>query len=498
MRFGNREKIVIGTILGLATIGALHVLVFKPRAHRLFDERQQYENQKSQIEALGKTKSLDTINKFQLQNADFMLQFYNLMDQLNLVIPPQYYSDPDEERQKRDMEDWLQQVRDKQQPEAKPKLTFLDDDHWSLPQSLPDEVTQTGVDLGDRVRKVIDADEVIKVLPEGHPLRLQQEIEYKRLLKDIGVDLDKANNGLPQFGPSITSFYLLVRAQLIRDALPKDFNLKTPLRELFRLKWPEQILIPVKQLQALNDIIEMASQAGVEEIVSVAFNDAMAIYPPPGEAEQQVATAQTTGAPMGPGMAYPGMAYPGMAMPPGAYPTSPMGPEMMYPGGPAGAPMGPPGAMPGEPGMYEPGMYPGMMYPGMYPGMPGMPGMGAGATKVPTIEAVGGAAPIQMELIGPNLNVMRFLYAVTHSKRTYGIRYLAIKSMDEPSGWIRVITTINLVVTTGSQQFTPAQIQDKIAEWQQVKEEMEKKLGVTGQAGTALSTTQPPPAEKPI
>lgn len=483
MRIGNREKIVIGSILALATVGALHILVFKPRADNLAKEKALYEGKKSEIEQLGKTKSMDVINEFQIKNADYMIQFYTLVQNLNLAIPDHYTTKFDIDRQQNDLTEWMGKLLALRQADVKPKLTFLDPDHWSLPDKLPDDVTATGVDLGDRVRKVIDADEVIKVLPEGHPLRLQQEAEYKRLLKDIGVDIDQANNTLPQFGKAVTTFYLLDRAQLIRDALPKDFALKTKLRDLFRLKWPDQILVTAKQVEALVDVIGMARESGVEEIASVTLSEPMLIYPPPTEEEAKAAAAPTgfgMGGPMGPGMG------------------GPMSPDMMMGGPMSGAPGMGPGAM----------MDPEMM---MMMGMGGKEGMmmmgpGAGQPQAPAAEVLGSAAPFKIEFLGPNLNAMKFLYQITHSPRSYGISYLAIKSLDEPSGWIRVIATVNVVVTAGKSVVVPEEVQAKIVEWEGLKEGIQKKLGIQDQpsapatppSGRAEAPPQQTPAENPI
>lgn len=468
MQFGNREKIVVGSIAVLVTIAALHGMVFKPRADDLAREQAEFLNQKNAISQLGQPKELLTIYRFQLANAEYAIQYFETLKEMNLTIPDYYTTKLDLERQQEDLRRELANLLALRQPETKPKLSFLDEGKWDLPEKLSESVTASGVDLGDKVRQIINADEVIKVLPSGTPLRAQKEFEYKQMLRGLSVDLDRVQFVIPQFGEPVKAFYILHRARLVREALPGDFTAKTPLEDLFRLEWPGQILNPVRQIQGLVDMIKMAREAGIEEIASVTLSPTMVIYPP-----MKGVTAPSPGSMVASG--------PGMGM--GASPYG-GGPGMdPYGGGPA---MDPYGGYAG--GSYAEGI-PGGEFGGGF-----NPYAAAPQQQAVTAEILGAAAPIRIEFIGPNLNVMKFLHQITHARRTYDVDYLAIKAMEETSGSIRVIANVVLVTVAGTKLYTPEDVETELTKWRKTYDELSKRPAVRGEPDSAAPAprTEPP------
>jgi len=465
MRFGNREKIVVGGVLGLATIGVLHILIFSPRAQALQKEKTEYELKLTQMNQLGQPLDLLKVFEFQADNANYMLSYYDTFLKFNLPVPD-YALKGDTEGAKKDFLGALETLNKLRKESKKTKLSFLNKEQWDLPDKLPEEVTASGVDIGDKIRQIVDSNDVIKALTKDSNLLPRKEAEYKQFLLGVGVDMDKAEYVIPnRFGTPVKLFYLLTRAQLIRDNLPKDFVLKTPLNELLRVAWPapHEIFYGVKQTQALADLIKMAEDAGVEEIVSVTYSEPMLIQkleeaPPPG-AEQPA-----------------GMPGGGPMMDP-------------YGGGMAADPYG--GGMAADP--YGGGFY---------------GGYGV-ATPTPVADALGQAAPIKIEIRGPNLNVMKFLYAVTHCQGTYDILSLAIKASEssEQSGWVRAIANINVVVFAGKDYYSKDQANQKMDEWKKnlealmakegVRAALERRKSETAVAVAAPTPTPPPPPPNP-
>lgn len=482
MQFGNREKIVVGSIAGLVTIAALHGLVFKPRADELAREKLEFLNQKNAISQLGQPKELLTIYRFQLANAEYAIQYFEALKDMNLAIPEHYTTKPDVEKQQADFRGEMEKLLALRGPEAKPKLTFLDEGKWDFPERLPDAVMAAGVDLGDKVRSIVNADEVIKVLPAGTPLRAQKEYEYKMLLRELSVDLDRVQFAIPQFGQSVKTMHILHRAKLIRNALPRDFEMKASLEELFRLEWPEQILNPVKQLQGLVDLIKMAREAGIEEISSVTLSPTLVVYPP-----MKGVTAPAVGGMVAsaPGMGMSPYGAPGMGADPYGAPgmgASPYGAPGMGTD-PYGSPYGGPGG--------------GNLAEGMPGGEFGAfnPYASAPQQQVVSAELLGASAPIRIEFVGPNLNVMKFLHQITHSRRTYDVDYLAIKAMEETSGSVRVIANVVLITVAGTKLFSPEEVETELVKWRKTYDELSKRPAVRG----GPDSTEPTPrTETPI
>lgn len=465
MKFGNREKIVIGSIASIVTVGALHMLLFKNRADSLIAEKTEYETKKGQIEALGAAKDPLQIAVFQYGNQSYLTEFYETIKTLNLAQPDYYSVKFDIEKQKKDLEQELTELLKLRVADQKPKLTFLEESGWSLPEKLPDEVTATGGDLGDKVRGVLDADEVIKVLPQGAPLRQQKEFEYKGLMRGLGVDPDKADQ-LAQQGDLVRTFYVLHRSNLILSALAKDFSLKTPLPDLLRLRWPESNLISLKQIQALIDILKIARASEVEEVVSVKLEPVHFIYPE--DAIAGIAQAAPAG-PVG-----------------GVMPSRGMEGEDGMPPRPAPR-MEDEGLGPGGPGMAD----------GVYGGAP----PAARAAAPPSAKILGSAAPIRMEIIGPNLNVMKFLYQLSYAKRPYDVDYIAIKSVTEPAGSVRAILNVNVVTSAGTRPpITPEMADAELKKAQQRKTELLKMKALealVNSAAKAKAPGAPAPAPAP-
>ncbi len=440
LKIGKREKIVVGAILGLGCILALHVFIFSKRIKEYTDLRNNYQQLKTEYGNMGNIQNPKEIQTYKTQTGEYITEFNKTIDDLNLDFPPHHQNPEDPESEKKiyqETYDFVKMLRQMAESTEGIKYSFLGTTGWNFPTKLPEPIVAKRVNVGDTLDKIRDVQEILKVISaDNYTILNQKQADLKNLKKEIGVDTDIINQ-IKKYGEDVPRYVLLAHVDLIMEAKPEDYALtREQLYTYLDIQMQKYVMALTKQIEGSVDILDRAKKAGIEDIKEL-------YYLPENKIMANKTTGETTGE-----FAIP-KAKPGAA--PGAVSAPGMTGEMM-----AGEPGMPGFGEPGMPGMGEPGLGGGEM--GMVPGMeemagePGMPGMGTLAQKQQGQQAkqqgtfdtlVAIARPIRITVAGPNLNVMNFLYDISHCKKTYELDDLLFKSTQE--GKVECTMTVTIL-----------------------------------------------------
>ena len=430
VKMGKREKLVVGVIIGLAAILATHILIFSKRAKDYVSLKRRWESLKTEYGNMGSVQNPKEITKFRTKTQDYVGEFNKLIYELSLDLPP-YHSNPeDPENSKKifqETHDFVGKLKEMTTaPSGGMKHSFLGKDGWTFPSKLPDPILAKRINIGDLLEKIKDAQEILRVISPDNILILnEKKNELKNLKKDIGIDVD-AIDQLKRFGDDVPRFVLLAHANLILDSKPEDYPLtREDLFSYLNIQMPNYAIGLGRQMKGALDIFEIAKKVGIEDIKEVTLVAESNIYvnTKTGETSRISQASQAKQAGKGEMMGYePGMVAPGME-------------EFAMTRGQEEPRAAPP---PVEPGMPPPGPEPGMTLLGAMGGQ--------GQQKAPdgfvdTLLAV--ARPIRIKVSGPNLNVMNFLYDLSHCKKTYEIDDVYFQSTQE--GKVDCTITVNIL-----------------------------------------------------
>lgn len=404
MKLGNREKVVVGVIALILSIAALHFFIFSPKARELAEAKRKYTGALGEYNMMGSIQSPSVLKKYEDQSKEYDEQLTTLVQDLNLIAPAYYVEDKPESIEKRraDFISRIKKLLAAREETDPPKLVFLGDKGWDLPESLPENIERRRINLWDLMSKLDAIHSILDVIV-NQTVKQTKEEERRQLLLQLGYDQQKVAS-ISRYGDYVPLIKKLVHAQLILAEKPEEYPItKEKLYQLLRIEFPDNVLLYVnKQLDAVNDLVTMARENKIDEITMVRVLPKSEVFKEPEQTE----------APAAPGAA------PGAA--------------------PAAAPAAPPARAAPAIDVYAGGAWAGAA------GEAGIAGPAMMATPTPPPrKLVCVITPIQLRFSGTNLNAMKFLYEITHSKRTYEIEDLAIQSLE--GGMVEVFVTVNVV-----------------------------------------------------
>ena len=401
MKLANREKMVIGIITLILTIAALHFFIFSPKARQLADSKTNWDQALAQYNRVASVQSPSDLKRYEGETEKYDEQFIQLVLALNLAAHTYYVEAKPEsvEKRREDFLNLIEQLLVAEKEEGALKLSFLADQGWDMPDSLPEDIEKRRVNLWDLMSKLDAIHSILDVIANETVKRTKEE-ERRLLLLQLGFDQRKVAS-LARYGDYVPLIKSLVHAQLILGKKPEEYRLTTEkLYELLRIEFPDSLLLYLnKQLGAVIDLVQMARENKIDEISMVRLLPKSEVFK-----ELEQTSEPESGATADPG-------------------AGPPRPARVFadPGARAG------GGAAGEGGGAMPG-----------------PGAGMQATPAPpTRKLVCVITPVQLRFSGTNLNAMKFLYGITHAMRTYEIEDLAIQAVEGSTG--EVFVTINVV-----------------------------------------------------
>lgn len=399
MKLGNREKMVVGIISVILAIAALHFFIFSPKARQLSDAKTNWDGALGQYNLTASAQSPSVLKRYEEQTKEFQEHFTQLVLALNLAAHVYYVEAKPEsvEKRREDFIDVIEQLLAAREEKGALKLSFLAEKGWDLPDSLPEDIEKRRVNLWDLMSKLDAIHSILDVIV-NQTVRETKEEERRLLLLQLGFDQRKVVS-LARYGDHIPLVKSLVHAKLILGKKPEEYRLtKENLYGLLRIEFPDNMLLYLnKQLDAVIDLVEMAGENKINEISMVRLLPKSELFK-----ELEQTSLSESGATLAPAAAPPEQVF----MDPGAYYAARAAGE----GG---------GVMPG-------------------------PGVGMQATPAPPERKfVCVITPVQLRFSATNLNAMKFLYEITHSKRTYEIEALAIQALEGST--VEVFVTINVV-----------------------------------------------------
>lgn len=393
LRFGKREKMVIGGISAILSIGILHLLFFQPNAKNYKEAKTKYEATSAQKNQLGVIKNQNDITKYNDQTKVFEDEFQNLYNMI-MFGPPKHMNNEFIKSEQEYNDEFVVRMKDLVDfcnASKTTKMTFLDKNGWDIPTKLPEKMEKNP----NLVLDVLDKLESNKFLLESltnESLIIRKQEEYKQLLSEFEIDLDKINNEV-LFPKPLPVLKLLMHAEVIRNSLPAE-NQKplADLYNLFNIKFynSTELFFKVKQLILLKDVIEIAENNNISEITTVMLGKEGIQFPLESSDSSTTSTATKTAT----------------TTRGGSY-----GDMMRMRGGGGGGAAARYGRGGGSPQMAA------------STGAAGAQAQPAGAKVYSTTFMLG--------FKSTNLEGMKFLYDLTHMERSYEIDRLSIKSVGE-------------------------------------------------------------------
>ncbi len=394
MTLANREKVVIGIITLILAIAALHLFIFSPKARQLSDAKKNWNGALGLYNRMASAQSPSDLKRYEGQTKEYDEQFTQLALALNLVAQG-YYVDAKPESLEKRREDFINVIEKllvvREEKDAL-KLSFLAEEGWDLPDSLPENIEMRRVNLWDLISKLDSIHSILDVIV-NQTVKETKEEERRLLLLQLGFDQWKVAS-LARYGDHVPLIKRLVHAQLILGKKPEEYRLtKEKLYGLLRIEFPDNLLLYLnKQLDAVIDLVEMARENKIGEISMVRLLPKSEVFREPEQTSEP-----GSGAPMAP-------VVPARA------------PRFVDANQFAGA------AVAGEGG-------------GPMPLVQATP-------APPARKLICVITPVQLRFSATNLNAMKFLYEISHSQRTYEIEDLAIQALEGST--VEVFVTINV------------------------------------------------------
>ncbi|MCD6384719.1 hypothetical protein J7M23_02980 [Candidatus Sumerlaeota bacterium] len=395
---GNREKIVILSIIGIFVIAGLHLFIFSPKARMYSESKSEMEKAKQSYDQLRNISPVK-LDSYIKETEKYEQLFHKILRTLKLDAPRIYLNPTAPENRAKIRDIRRAHIRElmRLQKESKVSLTFLGENGWDFPKQLPEDITKKRVNLWDIISKIADVQSIIEMSKDSPTVLEQKEVQYRDLMRQIGIDVDKLDK-IKSFGTIVPHLKLMAHAELILKEKPQDY--KITIDELYRLLRiefdPGTAYMGNRQLAFLIDIINRAEKDNIDEVVSVHLFDPQTV----SEVEK----------------VEPGTKKKAPGAPPAVPPRFP--PIEGFRGGEV-----PPEFMTEFGGM-------------------GFEGMAMPMAPTEVRKPIATLVPIQIRYKASNLNSSRFLYELTHCPATYEIDDLAIRSIAEAN--VEVITTINV------------------------------------------------------
>lgn len=294
----DSAKIVIAVGASIGVIVGLHFGVFRTRADEFKNAKNNYDEKKNNYAVQGSARSLNEIYKYRYETLRRDNKYWTLMRDLNLAIPAEYQIGAENTVAVRTFyETFLKDLETRRDDSAGATLLFLTIPRapqpvprsWELATGLP--AALQGRSPEDYVSRLKDAFEVLKVLDQNSELYQRKQQEYRSILRDLGLDLERRDQIKARFGDVPALLHTLNRIDLVRKALPPNFwpadrdeqSIKNELYDLFRVEWP---VFPLgntsypyyRQSQNLVKMLEAADKAGVQDVTEVIMRKPSTTY----------------------------------------------------------------------------------------------------------------------------------------------------------------------------------------------------------------------------
>ncbi len=430
MQLNKTGKIAVAVVATIAAAGALHVLLFQDRAEDYDRALSQFQDVSQRYVSQGIPPETSQIHRFRYETVRNKLDYWETIRDMELALPAYYNEDggADEVRQQEDI--WsvlerLEELREAGEAGEGPRLTFMGDGGWNILRSHPQGVP-TGNQLAQRIEELWGHSETLRVFgdiddrgqtqqrrpgqpqltPEEQQRRqqiLRFEFEYRRLLNQVGLDLNRREQNTERFGNLYATLHTLNRVRLIKDALPDDFweeltdqEKLERLYQIYRLEWPKDNLGNVNYLPgyrqglALIEMIETAGEEGIPEVEYVRTHTIRPLTyvepPDPDADEEEVDEFDMMWDPM-------------MMMDPMMMEMGAMGFEDMD--------------------------------------MMGMGFGGMGMVEEEPEELVANIAPIELIVRGDGQDVMRYMYRINNKRRPYELDRFRFRRVEGQDGQVR-------------------------------------------------------------
>lgn len=90
MKMGNQQKIIVGVVAALGVGAALHFLVFGARSRAYTEAFNGYTSATAELASIGSPPAPQDVADFQKKTVEFETQFYQLLLDANLDMPPEF------------------------------------------------------------------------------------------------------------------------------------------------------------------------------------------------------------------------------------------------------------------------------------------------------------------------------------------------------------------------------------------------------------------------
>ena len=314
MAIKKREQIVIVAIGAVVAIFLVHLLIFRTRAKEYNDVQTQFKEGREKLQGAEFVSSPMLLENYQKKTKEYQSLVTSVTASLNIDYNANFSAYTGEGVAARISEttSLLKQLVDMRRTVQRPVLTFLDNRTdprlpgvqlgWDIPQGLPTNIAKEAI--WDTVVKMADRFELLKNIP--NPLkRMEQRHQYNILLSAIGVNPAEVSDyyypygqtpvffndpkwlpqlqgarandyyGLVRMGPAVPRLKKMWHYELliaVRD--PQSPVTKDRLLDVMELSpdyfpYDETLSHINRQLRALVDIIKVAQKNEVVEIYQV-------------------------------------------------------------------------------------------------------------------------------------------------------------------------------------------------------------------------------------
>ena len=426
MEMRKSGKLAIGIIAAMGTIGALHVLVFKDRATEYAQARQQYESINSEYQQQGTSPGLGEIFKFRYDTLRYQLEFWETVSGMRIAFPSYHMPGDDGEvdvaSQRQQFWNILEELRERQQAGENgegPALSFMGERvqargatlaGWNIRDGLPEESQNIAAE--DLLTTLDNEERLLRGIDQDKPVYEERSRYYNNLLAQLGLNVNERDYLVEQFGGTFGTLFTLNRINQVLQSLPENYFQRQGLTEqealnrmyqLFKITWPKDFndntnyLPAERQGEALLEILDVAREEEVADVIRVILHDIQPIYwqEPKSEEEEEE------------GQEVQGMDDATMMM---------------------------------EFQMGGRGMEGGM---GMMGGMMG--GRAQMATPTPEREFDSVGAPVEIWVRGSNASTMSFLYRLTHNSSPLELDRLRLINVPEEDDQVIAIAFFNVV-----------------------------------------------------
>lgn len=296
---GKREKIFVGVVALVFTIGALHFLLFAQQHERLKIAKMEYEDALADA-SKGRVPNdwRQRVEQYRAETEQIKQQYLDRMTAMRVVsatpgfyLPSpfwegvlglssttgqvaQYYPYPGEEQIAQVVLDQMKTLMQLKEQNSSINFSFLEN-YWRLPTQLPATYTRQGQrNLRDDITHLLELYELLRsTVRASDQAAVNAEIQRWQILESLtGTPAQDLQYTIPsEAGPKVLELKFLMHVDLIQQYLesqpgaqPIDERL---LRQAFGVEvHPIDYFHIYNQLAGLIDIMQIAAQSGIQEM----------------------------------------------------------------------------------------------------------------------------------------------------------------------------------------------------------------------------------------